>query len=172
MTDKEQFLTLLKGINRPGIEAVAGYVEHSNFFQKNCSSHHFTGQGGVVKHSLEVRENMLADNTEGFSEETISLLALCHDIGKCGRARYQFRHRGAHDVRSLQVLDFCGVPLSPMERDGILTHSERHDRNALWHLLKSGDCRSAGSWQKSHPEEMAAKRAARAASKHYHHHHE
>ena len=25
MTDKEQFLTLLKGINRPGIEAVAGY---------------------------------------------------------------------------------------------------------------------------------------------------
>ena len=171
MTDKEQFLSLLKGINRPGIEALAEYVEHSNFFHINCSGHHFTGEGGVVKHSLEVRENMLAANTDGFSEETISLLALCHDIGKCGRARYQYYNRGAHDMRSLLVLEACGVPLTPMEREGILTQTGKYYHNNLFQLLKHADGQSADSWQKAHPAEVAAKRAERAAKSHGEHHH-
>ena len=165
MTNKEQIISLLQSVKRPGMDAVIGYIEDSNYFTVNCHGHHFIGKGGVAEHSLEVYKFMKNNNPLNLPEDSIIILALCHDLGKCDKASRQFRGRGMHDMRSLLTLEYCGLELNDNERKGILNHSGKDYLNPLYILLGLGDCFSTGMWKVSHKKEIAARKARRASKK-------
>jgi hypothetical protein len=164
-------LTLLRSVKRPGVDALVDYITNSNFFTVNCYGHHFVGEGGVAQHSLEVYRFMHQLNGGRFSEESVILCALTHDLGKCDRAKRDFRTVHGHDRRSLKVLQHCGVPLSDEERLAVLNHRRVDSRIAeakahpLYGLLGAGDCTSTGTWKALHLKDIAARKAAKAARK-------
>jgi hypothetical protein len=90
--NKEIYLTLLRSVQRPGIEALIGWLEMTDFFEAPCSAgHHLNIPGGLVQHSLNVFRNLrdlvflaLPENVRGFKvpEDSGKLASLCHDFGK------------------------------------------------------------------------------------------
>ncbi|MFP4478392.1 MAG: HD domain-containing protein [Candidatus Izemoplasmatales bacterium] len=93
--DKENFVDLYrKHIKREGSEELLNYLlsSKSDFFQAPCSTRfHLSEPGGLVKHSLNVYECLKAylerprvKEVYGleYSDETIAIVALLHDICK------------------------------------------------------------------------------------------
>lgn len=170
MTNKERTLTLLRTINRPGMDKLINYFETSTFFESNCNGHHFIGEGGTCEHSLEVYDYMVKHNDMNLPMDSIIITSLCHDLGKSTKTGLRFY--GRHDQRSLKILNRCGVKLSDNEKTAILNHEPGHIYRLitaatcpLYALLIRADCDSTGRWKDAHPEEVAAKEARR------HHHH-
>ena len=172
MTDnRNEILTLLHSVERPGVDALIDYINNSNFFTVNCYGHHNIGKGGVAQHSLEVYRFMRKGNLLNFSDESLILCALTHDLGKCDRAKRDFSNVRGHDRRSLKVLQRCGIPLSDEECLAITNHRRVKSRavealkHPLYGLLGAGDCASTGAWKTAHRKEIAARKAAKAARK-------
>lgn len=97
----------------------------------------------LKKHCCNVTSGM-------FTEESMALCALLHDLGKSRRTGFKFY--GRHDQRSLAILDWCGLELSDAERTAILhhDHSPKSYLCPLRTLLSFGDCHSTGEWKRCH----------------------
>lgn len=97
--NKQEFLTLLKSINRDGIDALANWLESDNcdfFVAPSSTRYHGNYPGGLCEHSLNVYKAALAlrDNVMSLSkkyaddvatvcpDESIKLAALLHDLCK------------------------------------------------------------------------------------------
>ncbi|OOM75125.1 hypothetical protein CLPUN_35620 [Clostridium puniceum] len=85
--NKEKFLALLKGVNRPGIDKLIDWLENwSDFFSAPASTvYHGNYEGGLCEHSLNVYNLFNEKNTRydlGLSEDSIKIMALLHDICK------------------------------------------------------------------------------------------
>ena len=50
---REEIMSLLKEVERPGMDRVIWYLENSDFFRARCHSHH-EFSGGLAVHSLGV----------------------------------------------------------------------------------------------------------------------
>lgn len=166
MTNKERIISLLRKVDRPGVDALIDFVETSTFFTANCYGHHFLGIGGVCEHTLEVYDYMMRHNVLGLDEESIIIASIGHDLGKARKDGFLFR--GRHDQRSLQILRKCGVQLTADEATAIENHKPGWSyrvrtalRCPLYALLVSGDCHSTGEWKRMHPKEVAARRERR-----------
>ena len=92
---REQFLSLVKNdIHRQGIDELVRYLENSDFFDAPASTKfHGSYEGGLVQHSIDVY-NALHDELafiygdnylQVYSEETIAIVSLFHDLCKVGR---------------------------------------------------------------------------------------
>lgn len=92
---KEQFLAIARNeIKRPGIENLLKYLEETDFFEAPASTkYHGCYEGGLVQHSIDVY-NALHDELAfifgnnylaGYSEETIAIVSLFHDLCKVGK---------------------------------------------------------------------------------------
>jgi hypothetical protein len=82
---KKQILDLLKAnVKREGIEKLINYLEASDFFTAPASTRfHCNYEGGLAEHSLNVYNNLINLTKElGFSDETLTICALLHDICK------------------------------------------------------------------------------------------
>lgn len=88
LENKKEILGLLKGINRNGMEKLITYLEKSDFFTAPAAaSHHSNFEGGLAEHSLNVYRLLKEKNEKyklGYSEETIILTSLLHDLCKIG----------------------------------------------------------------------------------------
>lgn len=149
MTDnKNRILGILSALGRPGTEAVAAYLESSNYFTRGCYGHH-KEHGGLARHSLEVYEHMSA-HAAGMGADSVAVAALFHDLGKTCR-----RDGRGHGRRSLDILDKCGFPLTEEERTAIGRH---HDKSLdfvtcpLRRALSLADMDSTGRWKRAHSE--------------------
>lgn len=90
--NKEEFEALIRSINRPQMntEGLLKKLEDSDFFTAPASArYHAAYAGGLCKHSLNVYcnlklliENKYKDGTCPFSEDSIKIVALLHDISK------------------------------------------------------------------------------------------
>lgn len=94
--NKEEFISLLSKVNRPGIDSLISWLdEKSDFFTAPSSScYHGAYEGGLCQHSLNVYHALknaiemtktLAlpeKQLDNISEETIILVALLHDLCK------------------------------------------------------------------------------------------
>lgn len=95
---KEQFLTLLRTVNREGIENLIEFIEKTDFFKAPASTKfHGNYEGGLVEHSLKVYEilkHKVETNIEPLQvpEESIIIIALLHDICKANFYKVDYRN--------------------------------------------------------------------------------
>lgn len=95
---KQEFLELLKSINREGMENLIAFIEKTDFFEAPASTRfHGSYQGGLLEHSMKVYEILLhkaQNNIIGLkpNEDTIKLIALLHDICKANFYKVDYRN--------------------------------------------------------------------------------
>lgn len=95
---KEEFLNLLKSINREGIEELIKFVEKTDFFKAPASTRfHGSHECGLLEHSMKVYEilkHKVNTNIEKIdvSEDTIKIIALLHDICKVNFYKVDYRN--------------------------------------------------------------------------------
>lgn len=95
---KEEFLKLLKTINREGIDEVINFLEKSDFFKAPASTRfHGAHEGGLMEHSMKVYEILVHKVNNcvipmEVSSETLIIIALLHDICKTNFYKVDYRN--------------------------------------------------------------------------------
>ncbi len=98
---KEQFIELLKQVNREGMDKLIAYLEKTDFYKAPASTRfHGSFEGGLLEHSLNVY-NLLKEKLSHkpysdavkASEETIILVSLLHDICKANYYTVDYRNK-------------------------------------------------------------------------------
>ncbi len=104
MTAKERFIEIYKqNITREGADRLLEYLESpaSDFFTAPASArYHSSYEGGLCEHSLNVYDCLVSylksDRAKGFgfeySDESIAIAALLHDLCKVGIYKKGFRN--------------------------------------------------------------------------------
>lgn len=120
MTNKEEFVQIFKEkIHRPGAEELLDYLENkSDFFTAPASArYHSAFEGGLCEHSLNVydclvdylnRPRVKEEYALSYSDESIAIVALCHDLCKIGCYKTSTRNVKQPDGswRQVQVFQF------------------------------------------------------------------
>ena len=95
---KEEFLNLLKSINREGMDELIKFIEKTDFFKAPASTRfHGSHEGGLLEHSMKVYEilkHKVNTNIEKIdvTEDTIKIIALLHDICKVNFYKVDYRN--------------------------------------------------------------------------------
>ena len=105
MTNKERFIEIFKSkIHREGASALLDYLcsEHSDFFTAPASTrYHGAYEGGLLEHSLNVydclcdqlaRPRVKEQYGISYSEESIAIVALLHDLCKVNFYKVSMRN--------------------------------------------------------------------------------
>ena len=104
MSCKEEFIELYReNITRAGADALLNYLENkSDFFTAPASArYHLSCEGGLCEHSLNVyhclvdylqRERVQELYGLDYSQETVAIVALLHDVCKVGCYKKGFRN--------------------------------------------------------------------------------
>lgn len=106
MEPKERFIAIYRQyIRRPGADALLQYLLDSDFFIAPASArYHSAVAGGLCQHSLNVHDCLKAYmarprvqqlygmTAERYSDETIAIVALLHDLCKIGCYKAGFRN--------------------------------------------------------------------------------
>ena len=128
---RANFDGLLKYINRAHTKELLEWLEQNNFYQLPASArHHNAFRGGLLKHSLEVCSEGLTiyqDKTKEspeiaqvLSKERVAVCCLLHDICKTSKDN-------GHGLRSVQILEDIGYPLSEQEKMAIWWHMGKYE---------------------------------------------
>ncbi len=95
---KEDFLKLLKSVNREGMDSLIAFIEKSDFFKAPASTRfHGCYEGGLLEHSMKVYE-ILKEKVKksaidvNISEESLIIIALLHDICKVNYYKVDYRN--------------------------------------------------------------------------------
>ncbi len=87
---KENFIELLNGIDREGMDKLIEFLNHSDFFEAPASTkYHGAWKGGLLEHSMKVYE-ILKTKTE--DTDSCKIIALLHDICKTNFYKTDFRN--------------------------------------------------------------------------------
>ena len=136
---KDRFLQLAKSIKRDGIEALIEYLEKSDFFIAPASTRfHGSVPEGLVIHSLNVYD-MFMDKMEteprktvlsDFSEDTIKIITLFHDICKTYFYTIEYRNKKIYSDDGLKKdehgrFDWKSVPSYTVDDKQPLGHGEK-----------------------------------------------
>ena len=89
LDNKKEFIELVNSINREGFykDKLLYKLENSDFYTAPASTlYHNSVEGGLVDHSLNVYHELVklieANNITNFSEDTIKIVSLFHDLSK------------------------------------------------------------------------------------------
>ena len=95
---KEEFLELLRKVNREGINELIEFIQKTDFFKAPASTRfHGDHEGGQVEHSIKVYEilkHKVETNIEPIkvSEESLIIIALLHDLCKANFYKVDYRN--------------------------------------------------------------------------------
>ena len=93
---KEEFLKLLRSIQREGIEQLIAFIESTDFFTAPASTRfHGDHAGGLLEHSMKVYEILkekIKNEKLDVKEDTIIISALLHDICKLNFYKVDYRN--------------------------------------------------------------------------------
>ena len=95
---KEEFLNLLRSVQREGIEDLIKFIESTDFFKAPASTRfHGNFEGGLLQHSMKVYEILKEKLNHvpvpmNISEDTIKIVALLHDICKVNYYKVDYRN--------------------------------------------------------------------------------
>lgn len=97
---QENFREIYSNIKREGADKLLAWLENSDFFTAPASTrYHGSHPGGLLEHSVNVyhRLKYLVEtcwpNNSPPSDETIALVALCHDLCKVNFYAVEYRNR-------------------------------------------------------------------------------
>ena len=158
MSVKEEFIDIFKQhITRPGADALLDYLEHkSDFFTAPASArYHSAYEGGLCEHSVNVY-HCLVDYLERarvqelygleYSDESIAIVALLHDLCKIGC--YKLGSRNVNDAngkwQSVPTYTFDDpLPYGHGEKsvyiaNGFIRLSREEAMAIRWHMGFSG----------------------------------
>ena len=104
MTAKEEFISIYnENIKRPGADKLLEFLQKSDFFTAPSSTrYHSAYEGGLCQHSLNVyhclKDYLSRPRTKelyrmDFSEETIAIVALLHDVCKVNFYTTEYRNK-------------------------------------------------------------------------------
>ncbi len=144
LSDKEEFIRILRTTGRPGMESVILELEKTDFYTRPAGSHH-TFKGGLVRHSLETYR-IMRYFAWFQSDDSIAIVALFHDMGKID-------YGGWHPWRSVKHLKEWGLELSDAEYHAIFYHHKpglKYYRSSLRRALSLADAVSTGWWKLWH----------------------
>lgn len=87
---KEEFIKLLKQIDREGMDKLIEFLNRSDFFEAPASTRfHGCFKGGLLEHSMKVYE-ILKTKTE--DSDSVKIIALLHDICKVNYYKTDYRN--------------------------------------------------------------------------------
>lgn len=87
---KEEFIDLLKQIDREGMDNLIDFLNRSDFFEAPASTRfHGCYKGGLLEHSMKVYE-ILKTKTE--DTDSVKIIALLHDICKANFYKVDYRN--------------------------------------------------------------------------------
>ena len=120
LTPKEEFIQIYKeNIKRGGADKLLEYLEKSDFFTAPSSTRfHGAYEGGLVQHSLNVyhclKDYLSRHRTKelygmDYSEETIALVALLHDVCKVNFYTVELRNRKNDETGQWEKVPFYTV---------------------------------------------------------------
>ena len=128
---KERFITIFKEkIHREGADKLLAYLESSDFFTAPASTrYHGAYFGGLLEHSLNVydclcdylaRPRVKEQYGLEFSEESVAIVALLHDLCKA-----QFYKVSTRNVKNEQTGQWEKVPYYAIEDQFPYGHGEK-----------------------------------------------
>ena len=164
MSCKEEFIEIFKEkITRPGADALLNYLENkSDFFTAPASArYHMACEGGLCEHSLNVyhclvdylqRERVQELYGLEYSEETVAVVALLHDVCKVGCYKKGFRN-----VKNDATGQWERVPSYTFDDPLPYGHGEKsvYIVNGFIRLSRMGQWPSAGIWASPAPRTPA-----------------
>jgi len=116
MTKKQEFIDLYKKyITREGADDLLDFLlsSKSDFFDAPCSTRfHLSKEGGLVEHSLNVyqclkayleRDRVKNDYGINYSDETIAIVSLLHDLCKINVYKKSYRNVKDENGKWVQV---------------------------------------------------------------------
>ena len=87
---KEEFIALLKQVNREGIDNLIDFLNRTDFFEAPASTRfHGCFKGGLLEHSMKVYE-ILKTKTE--DNDSVKIIALLHDVCKANFYKVDYRN--------------------------------------------------------------------------------
>ncbi len=123
---KDRFVEIYKEhISRPGSDKLLEYLlsSSSDFFTAPASTrYHGNYEGGLVEHSLNVydclvdylsREKVKNDFNLSYSDETIAIVSLLHDLCKINVYKAGFRNTKDENGKWIQVPNYTFEDLLP-----------------------------------------------------------
>ena len=91
---KEKFIELLRSTKREGIENLIDFLEKTDFYTAPTSTRfHNAFEGGLLSHSLNVYTALKQLVGEQWSDDTIIIVALLHDLCKINTYKVDFRNK-------------------------------------------------------------------------------
>ena len=149
----ERIIEILNTLDRPGTDKVIRFMRENNYAGSSCYGHH-KHEGGLVDHSLEVYDYMIARRRK-LPKDSVIVCAFFHDLGKASKGKRTIPN---HEVRSIRILDKCGFHLTDQERNAILTHHkiEGFFKDPLRKLLSKADMDSTGRWKEANDPDYNA----------------
>ncbi len=120
MTAKEEFISIYKeNIKREGADKLLEYLERTDFFTAPSSTRfHGSFKGGLVQHSLNVyhclKDYLSRPRTKelygmDYSEETIALVALLHDVCKIDFYTTEMRNKKNEETGQWEKVPFYTI---------------------------------------------------------------
>jgi hypothetical protein len=116
MTKKQEFIELYKKhITRDGANDLLDFLlsSKSDFFEAPCSTRfHLSKEGGLVEHSMNVyqclkayleRDRVKQDYGLNYSDETIAIVSLLHDLCKINVYKKSYRNVKDENGKWVQV---------------------------------------------------------------------
>ena len=95
---KEEFIKLLKSVDREGMDKLIEFIERTDFFKAPASTrYHGNFEGGLLEHSMKVYE-ILKQKVKSsvveidVTEESLIIIALLHDICKVNFYKVDYRN--------------------------------------------------------------------------------
>ena len=97
--NKSRYIELVQSISRDGcnLEKLLNWLENSDFYFAPASAkYHAATKGGLCWHSLHVYDNLVSltkDWGMEFSEDTLKIVALFHDLAKVNFYEIQYKNK-------------------------------------------------------------------------------
>lgn len=149
--NKENFIQIVQQtIKRPGIENLMKWLEKTDFFKAPASTkYHMSIEGGLCAHSLNVYERLKREvyseyeYESPYSDETIALVALFHDICKTDIYKVEMRNVKNNETGKWEQVPYYSIedslPMGHGEKsvyilNGFLRLTREEAMAVMWHM--------------------------------------
>lgn len=155
---KEEFLMLLRSVNREGMDELINFIEKSDFFKAPASTRfHGSYEGGLLEHSLNVYK-LLCEKVKNcpveinVSQDSLIIIGLLHDI--CKANFYKVDYRNAKNARG----EWERVPYYTIEDTIPFGHGEKSVMMLTEYIKLTNEEKYAIRWHMgfSEPKEVYA----------------